>query len=373
MYFAINQRISFMAHIILAISFFCLLSFENNAQSVIAYYSGNARDIDRYPVEKLTHIIYSFCHLKGNRLYASPGDSITIKKLAGLKRKYPGLKILLSLGGWGGCKTCSPVFSTAAGREAFAISVAELTNYFSTDGIDIDWEFPAAEGYPGHPYSAADRDNFTALIAMLRQQLGKGKEISFLAACFSPYLRQSIYWKAVMALADRANLMTYDIIGSRNKLTGHHANLYSTSWQQESADNAIRYLDSLDIPPGKIAIGVAFYGREFTGVPSAANGLHQPGRFKRFVTMKEIRKNFTAKNGYTIYWDKEAQAPYIYNPSRKTYLTYDDERSVEAKAAYVKEKQLNGIMFWELRLDTPQNGLLDKIHQALTMLPAENK
>jgi chitinase len=344
--------------VLIFIIIFILTAHSLRSQTLIAYYSGDARSIDRYPVQKLTHIIYSFCHLRGNRLHIGR-DSVTVKKLVGLKRKYPRLKILLSLGGWGGCATCSTVFATEKGREEFAASVKDLCNRFNTDGIDIDWEFPAAPGFPGHPWLPADRNNFTELIKALRQKLGEGKEVSFLAACFSPYLQQSINWKNVMPYADRVNLMTYDIIGSKNKLTGHHANLYSTPWQKESADNAIRYLDSLQIPRNKIAIGVAFYGREFINVPSVNNGLHQPGSFKRFITLNSLRKNYIPANGYTYYWDDEAQAPWLYNPTRKSYITYDDERSAAAKLKYAKEKGLNGIMFWELRQDLPYKGLVE--------------
>lgn len=345
-------------HWFIPVLLFLITVSSANSQTLIGYYSGDARSIDRYPVQKLTHLIYSFCHLKGNRLHVGR-DSVTIKKLVSLKRKNPQLKILLSLGGWGGCATCSSVFSTEEGRSAFAESVKELSGRFHTDGIDLDWEFPAAPGFPGHPWSPADRDNFTALVKILRTNLGTGKEISFLAACFSPYLRQSIDWKNVIPYVDRVNLMTYDIIGSKNKLTGHHANLYSTSWQQESADNAIKYLDSLQIPRNKITIGVAFYGREFINVSDTNHGLHQPGNFKRFITLNSIRKNYTPATGYSYYWDDEAQAPYLYNPARKSYITFDDERSAAAKAKYAREKGLNGIMFWELRQDTPNKGLVD--------------
>jgi chitinase len=353
------------------ISFVCLtLSFlttaPGTAQNIIAYYSGNAQSIDRYPVGKLTHIIYSFCYLKGNRLrVSSAADSITIKKLVSLKQQYPALKILLSLGGWGGCKTCSPVFGTAAGRAAFAQSVAGLTDYFHTDGIDIDWEFPAVSSYPGHPFSAGDRDNFTALLQILRQRLGPLAEISFIAAAFSPYLQQSIDWKKAMLSATRVNLMTYDIIGSRSPITGHHASLYSSTRQPESTDHALGYLDSLGIPHSKIAIGVAFYAREFDGVPDINHGLYQPGRFKRFLSLKQVRKQYNAAAGFGEYWDEEAQAPYRYNASKKIYLTYDNERSAAAKAAYVLEKKLNGVMFWELRLDNATGGLTDVMYRVL--------
>ncbi len=53
--------------------------------SVIAYYSGDAKSIDKYDIIKLTHIIYSFCHLKGNRLNVdNERNSVTVKKLVSL-------------------------------------------------------------------------------------------------------------------------------------------------------------------------------------------------------------------------------------------------------------------------------------------------
>ncbi len=347
--------------------FICLLAVSVPGQTIIGYYAGDASGIDDYPVFKLTHIIYSFCYLKGSRL--RPGgkaDSLTIKKLAGLKDKYPGLKVLVSLGGWGGCRTCSAIFSREKGREEFAASVAELTHAFHTDGIDIDWEFPALPAYPGYPYSPADRENLTALLKALKSRLGPDKEVSLTAAGFSPYLEGSVDWRRVALIADRIQLMTYDMIGSRNKYTGHHTPLYSTLWQQESTDRSVRYLDSMGVPLGKVVIGIAFYAREFVGVGGAsAHGLYQPGRFRRFVPMKQMRKEFTASRGYIAYWDSAAQSPYSYNADRRVFLTYDNERSIAAKTRYVREKGLNGVMFWQLRLDISRNGLLDALYKGL--------
>src|ERR1041384_5823167 len=104
------------------------------SQSVIAYYAGPATEVDSFAAEKLTHIIFSFCHLKGNRLNVNNlSDSTTIHKLVQLKSRNPQLKVILSLGGWGGCRTCSEVFSTEPGRQEFALSVKELLDYFQCD------------------------------------------------------------------------------------------------------------------------------------------------------------------------------------------------------------------------------------------------
>ena len=200
---------------------------KGEEMAVIAYYSGNSKAIDNYQVKKLTHIIYSFCHLRGNRLNVdNANDTATIKKLVSLKSIHPKLKVLLSLGGWGGCEFCSPVFSTEAGREEFAKSVKEVNDYFQTDGIDLDWEYPAIEGYPGHKYQSSDKNNFTALVKSLRVVLGEQHEISFAAGGFNDFLRKSIDWKEVMSVVNYVNLMSYDLVNGFSTSTGHHTPLY---------------------------------------------------------------------------------------------------------------------------------------------------
>src|SRR5580692_7943499 len=59
---------------------------------VIGYYAGRNSAIDSFPVEKLTHIIFSFCHLKGNRLNVNnANDTTIIRHLVSLKSRNPGL------------------------------------------------------------------------------------------------------------------------------------------------------------------------------------------------------------------------------------------------------------------------------------------
>lgn len=330
--------------------------------AVIAYYTGDSSRIDNYAVDKLTHIIYSFCHLKGNRLSVDDArDTATIHKLVSLKKRHPGLKIILSLGGWGGCRYCSPVFATEEGRKEFAVSTLELMRYFGTDGIDLDWEYPAIEGYPEHAYADADKDNFTALVQTLRTALGRQYEIDFAAGGFDQYLQQSIDWKKVMPLIDKVNLMSYDLVNGYSTLTGHHTPLYSTPQQKQSADNAIRYFDSIGAPLQKIIIGAAFYARTWSHVENKANGLYQSGKFFQFLPYNRFAGTLTTDSGFVFFRDKLAAAPYAYNAAKKIYATFDDPISIAAKTKYALDKGLGGIMFWELTLDNPRGGLLDAI------------
>jgi chitinase len=333
---------------------------------VIAYYSGNASEVDKYEIEKLTHIIYSFVLLRGNKLYVSPAAGNILRKLVSLKKRNPKLKVQIAFGGWGGCKTCPRVFSREKGRNEFAQSVKEILGKYQLDGIDIDWEYPAVLGPVGHPFSPADKENFTLMIQALRNTLGKEKEISFAAGGFTEFLERSVEWKKVSALVDRIHLMSYDLVNRNSVVTGHHTPIYSTTAQRESADNAIRFFDSLSIPRQKIVIGAASYSRVYGKVHSTNNGLYQPCTFQRFYPFKNYTAVFSEANGYKTFWDDEAKAPWSYNAEKKLFATYDNKRSVQLKTQYAIEKKLAGIMFWELRQDLVRNGLLHTIYEAKT-------
>ena len=93
----------------------CLVTFSAMAKEkkidVIAYYTGNDTTLEKYPINKLTHVIYSFLHLSGDTIaFSSDSQANNLRRITNLKAKYPGLKVMISMGGWGGCQQCSPVF-----------------------------------------------------------------------------------------------------------------------------------------------------------------------------------------------------------------------------------------------------------------------
>ncbi|HTF28633.1 MAG TPA: glycosyl hydrolase family 18 protein, partial [Flavitalea sp.] len=336
--------------------------------NVIAYYTGHYKTIGNYDLKNITHIIFGFCRLTDNRItVAGKNDSSTIKKLVSLRKQYPQLKILLALGGWGGCKTCSEVFSTQNGRSAFATSAVSLLNYFDADGLDLDWEYPSIPGYPGHQWTVNDKSNFTSLLKEIRMSFqndkehDRNKELSFAAGAYRECLERSVDWKNASAFVDRIHLMTYDLRSSRHSKTGHHAPLFSTNSQEESADYAVKYLMRAGVPPSKIVIGAAFYGRIFKVVDSANNGLFQPGRFTRFILFKKLRPMLDKEGGFMSFYDSAAEAAYGFNAQRKEFVSFEDFKSVRAKAAYVLNRRLNGIMFWEQSQDYVSNGFLNAI------------
>lgn len=337
-----------------------------NDFAVIAYYSGDAGEVDKYPLEKLTHLIYSFLHLQGNRLAVDNAKSdSTIQHLIALKAKYPRLKVMLALGGWGGCKTCSEVFSSEHGRSEFAESAKELLVKYKADGVDLDWEYPVIEGYPSHAYSPADKQNFTLLVQELRKAFGNRYELSFAAGGFTEFLEKSIAWENVMPLVDRVNLMTYDLVNGYSKVTGHHTPLGYSAFQKESVRAGVQFLDSLKIPLRKIVIGAAFYARVWENVEDKNNGLYQSGTFKDFVNYKNFETYFAVDAGFQEHFDPAAKAYYRYSPQKQRFATFDNPESVKSKTIYAMKKGLGGIMFWQLAGDKYENGLLDAIDHAV--------
>ena len=298
---------------------------ETKPMAIIAYYMGNGTDITNYKTNQLTHIIYSFLHLKGNALAVDNAtDSLAITKLVALKETNPKLKIILSLGGWGGCKTCSAVFNTETGRQEFAQSVLKLFKTYHVDGLDLDWEYPAIESVPGHQFMPEDKQNFTYLVQTLRDTVGSGYELSFAAGGFRNYLTHSVEWSRVMPLVNYVNLMSYDLVNGNSKQTGHLTPLYSTPGQSASTDQAIMFLDSIGVPMKKVVIGIAFYARTYSGVEPVNNGLYQKGKFTDFISYKNFDKILSAEAGYQQYWDNRAKAPYAYNSATKTFATFDN-------------------------------------------------
>ena len=337
-----------------------------SSYKVVAYYTGNGETIKKYPVEKLTHIICSFLKLQNDKLaFSNDGQRKTMQQLVALKKQFPHLKIMVSIGGWGGCARCSALFASAEHRNNFAKSAVSLFKQYHIDGLDLDWEYPAIEGYPGHAWDKADKNNFTELVKALRREMGSRFLLSFAAGGFMKYLEESIDWDQVTPQVDFVNLMTYDLVNGYSTVTGHHTLLYDYKPEQESTRKCVEWLLNKNVSSEKLIVGAAFYARVWEQVEDKDHGLYQSGKFLRGVGYKDFASYFNDGSGYEYFWDEKAMAPFQYSASKKLFATFDDKRSIEAKANFVRSKNLGGIMFWELTEDLPSNGLVDEIWKGL--------
>ena len=334
---------------------------------VIAYYTGNGDYIRQYPLDKITHVIYSFLKMQNDTLtFRDSLQMHTVQQIVDLKKEHPQLKVMVSVGGWGGCGPCSGMFDTASRRSTFVKTAVQLLKDYNIDGLDLDWEYPAIEGFPGHQFLPQDKHNFTMLVKELRNEMGNDHLLSFAAGGFIQYLQQSIEWDEVMPKIDFVNLMTYDLVGGYSKVTGHHTPLADYMPGQESTAKCVNWLLDKKLPSDKFIIGAAFYARVWQNVPDSNHGLYQSGVFLQGVSYKDFDTYFSDSSGFEHYWDKKAKAPYQYNKSKNLFATFDDPESISEKTKFVRRKKLGGVMFWELSNDKPKDGLVDEIEKGLS-------
>lgn len=322
------------------------------------------------------------------------------QQLKALKQLYPNLKVLISLGGWTWSKYFSDAALTEQSRQAFVQSCIDLfvkgnlpdpgwggmggpgsaAGVF--DGIDIDWEYPAAPGNVGNIYRPEDTQNFTALLAEFRRQLDQVDRNLMLtiAAPASESNYSKIELRKIHKYLDFINLMTYDFHGTWELVTNHLANLFKSKDdptprrdQISVADTVSGYLEA-GVPPSKIVVGLPFYGRGWTGVTNANNGLFQPaagpapGTYEAGVDDYHVLQGLIG-NGYTRYWDKSARAAWLFNDT--TFWTYEDPQTICYKTNFVSDLRLAGVMFWELTGDDANGTLISAIHDGLSQKSTE--
>ena len=325
---------------------------------VIAYVRGRA-DIERIGADKLTHINYAF------GLVSEEGEVVIgtdapahLARLGALKERNPSLKILLSVGGWG-ADHFSDAALTPESRIRFAASAVKILDHYHLDGIDLDWEYPGQPG-PGIRFRPEDRENFTELLQTMREHLGS--RLLTIASTGGRYF-EHVEMHRIHRFLDWLNVMTYDFAGSWTKVTGHHTPLYRSASAPElpaSADFIEQHL-AAGIPPRKIVLGVAFYGRSWKGVSDANHGLFQPYQsYDVDVPYSRIVAEYLPSGVFRRMWDEAARAPYLWDRTNGRFVTYDDPESLREKVRYVREKGLGGIMYWEHSHD-PEERLLDAI------------
>lgn len=371
-------------------------SVDSSGVAVMAYYMArNNYAPSEIPVGKLTHVIFSFTEVIDNEMaFRSPESDEKLRELVLQKQRNPGLKVMVACGGWGGSGGFSDMAASEENRAIFVQSAIDFINEYELDGLDIDWEYPGLPGI-GNPFRPEDKENFTALMKELREAMdatGKKLTLTFAAAGWDKFF-EKIETLEVMKYADYMNLMTYDFVGGSQPYTFHHTNLghvglndlegtdylqyindsiinkNEPDWRPRSIESTVDFCLDLGVDSEQLIVGAAFYGKAWKVATIANNGLYQPirGAQKGWPSYAAIRDSMENKNGYTVYRDEKARAPYIFNSSDSLFITFDDTLSVKLKSGYVIDNELGGIMFWEQSQDTKDGrGLLDAIFDEVT-------
>ncbi|TXS56729.1 glycoside hydrolase family 18 protein [Streptomyces sp. t39] len=318
-------------------------------------------------------------------------------QLRELKAKHPGLKVMISLGGWSWSTHFSDAVRTPESRKALVASCIDLyikgnlpvdgarggrgaaAGVF--DGVDLDWEWPGSAGDTDTVHRPEDKKNFTALVREFRVQLDAyatsqakadgGKRRHYELSAFVPTAPAKIdagfEVAKIMRDFDFVNLQGYDFHVSGESTTAQQSALRARG--DFSVDQTVRDWLRRGAPARKLVVGMPFYGQGWTGVTGGGDGLGQPATGPAPATWAAGYEDYKAlkkladSGAYTVHRNRAEGHAWLFDGT--TLWTYDDPQVLRAKSAYVRAMGLGGAMFWSLDGDTADGELTAAVDRGL--------
>lgn len=322
--------------------------------------------------------------------------------------KYPDVNVLISIGGWTRCGYFSEMAYTKEGRTSFVNSCMDLMEQYPwIDGFDIDWEYfggskdgdrrPEDEIDQGCPIWGTveeDSENFGELAKELRETMDKkyGKGVKKLTACASASTSWTLpmqNWRLVAPYMDLVNIMTYDMAGTWDRVTGHASRL-------QHAKDAVSVMDlGYKVKFNQMCIGTPMYATDLkmVKIPSSGNvigaQIESNDPSEEEITQEMLKAwEKEAVSGYKIDWvdgkpvmgeefnnggvgwhfgyDKMSRGAYMYNDDETSpyycwYLSYENALTLQDKLDFIHEKEIAGIIIWECSQDTYDHVLMKQI------------
>lgn len=325
----------------------------SNKKIVFAY--AMATNIKIEHLQQIDVVNYSFASIGSNNTFNVTSQIATLVRQA----HNEGTRVTAAVGGGSaaGSDPFGVMTATAETRKTFIDSMMIAIDKYDLDGIDYDWEVP----------TTAQKNNFSALVRETKAAFdASGKDLILTAAVSAGtwHIGQGYDVAELNKYLSFFHVMTYDLNNwSSPAPARHHTHLYRSSIAPSlSADEAIRAYMNAGASPEKLVLGVAAYGRVADVIGTTENGLNQmannPAQSMKFDEIYQRYYKDPTNSEYTLYWDDVAKASWLYSDTLtvKNFISFDDERSIEAKANYVYEKNLGGAMYWDYSNDS--NGII---------------
>ncbi len=302
-----------------------------------------------------THICHAFL-VADEEGRIRPSRSVPSRSLTAEAHKA-GVKVILSLGGWGRDKQFASIVSRPEAFQRYVKSVLEIVDSSDYDGIDLDWEYPdAEEEIPG----------FERLVRRFRKELDelgrmKGRSmVQTMAVSSNPGTLRWLKKEVLVETMNWLNVMTYDYAGPWTTYAGHNAPLFASSKQPgtpRSTDLTMRYLvRDRGLPPDRLAIGIPLYGRGFAVAEPYASTRNAPAARPSAGGGDYANIARLLKQGWTRRWDDETKTPWLIAPDRSSVIGYDDAESVSTKTEWAMKQGFRGVFFWQVGGDLLPDG-----------------
>ncbi|CAL9735840.1 chitinase 4 [Monosporozyma servazzii] len=375
-------------------------------------YKPRAHYLPEINTDQVSHIYYAFFLVdpKTGKLKSSdtwsdfekPIDHFKSKLTGGIgtlfqmktnefHNKQQSFKSILSVGGWSNREAFPVMVKSKAKMDCFIQSCVDTMFEYGFDGIDLDWEFPEDDGVEPMKYYE--------IIQGLRRQLDRLETTifgessrKFHLSVATPAFEEKLKILPIDKMdkyVDLWNMMTYDYYGEWSEYTGIHCNLYGNPSDKNkdsglNGDAAIKYMISkYKIPPRKLVLGMVLYGRSFTHVQaSISNKSTLPQCIgRKFSGVGGATKDepgmwpynrLPLPNSQEVY-EPQSGAAFCYNPQTKTMVGYDNIKSVQQKAMYIKDFKLAGTFWWESSGNTWQRETYSLVNEFYLNIPSVRK
>jgi chitinase len=256
-----------------------------------------------------------------------------------------GRKAILAVGGGGyGSNFVGATSSTNIDR--FVANLVQVVTDWGYDGIDLDWE----------PLTTTDFPAFNSLVAKLRAAkpgMLITADVNWRSSNFPMTSQEQAFYAGLGNTLDQVNIMTYGMADAwsgwvswhSSALTGHASNRPSSV-----AVSVDQYL-AAGVPAAKLGMGIGFYGSCWTSPVTGPVQSPSGSRVATTLNYADIMKSYHSSGAYR--YDTTAQAPYLSSstgigPSSCTFLSYEDEQSIAAKADYARQRGLGGTIIWQI-------------------------
>lgn len=347
-------------------------SKTNGNARIIGYYESWASSRpcnvfwpEQIPIGLYTHINFAFATINPTTFKVEPDSENDVgiyKRLMLLKKKDPGLKVFVAIGGWTfndpgpTATTFSDIAASVPRQKTFIESLISFMSTYGFDGVDLDWEYPAADDRSGREVDFSNFPKFMDRLKSSMDSASKGVSITLPASYW--YL-QHFDLKALAKSVSWFNVMSYDLHGTwdkGNKWTGAFLNTHTNLTE---IDLAMDLIWRNDINPNQVVLGLGFYGRSFSvsspsciepGCTYESGGMK--GKCSREVGIllnSEIDDLVKANGVKPKLYEKDASKVASWG---NQWVAYDDEETFKLKSEYAQSSCLGGLMVWAISHDT---------------------
>lgn len=327
----------------------------------------NLKKLSPESLSNITHFAYFNLHLNGdgslysrvNRREEDPGYT-NYKRLLSGSIPNGGKPLIITFMPESQDALTSSLASPKNRQNTIATILGILKESGAT-GVNIDYE-PLGDTPP------SVRDNFTLFIKELRETTCKTATqpncpLLTISTYASAATRPRIWDLAALAPhTDYFVVMTYDYTMPGSDSSGPTAPLRGSGDLFEH--DIIKNIAEISVlaPPGKILLGIPFYGYEWNTVDESK---YSPVEARGSVASLDRVQEMLDSHTLSLLWDRNTLTPYgISTQSGQTSQIYfENETSIRLKLEFVKSAGLGGIAIWALGYEGNTNWLWPTIQE----------